>query len=68
VSIRSYFELTGDGTINVSVLNKQQQQAKTHTNKPLLIIAGPGSGKTFTLIERISYWKMIPGLISWVIL
>jgi len=55
VSIQSYFDLTGDGTMNVSILNKQQQKAKTHTNKPLLIIAGPGSGKTFTLIERISY-------------
>jgi DNA helicase-2/ATP-dependent DNA helicase PcrA len=41
--------------MNVSVLNKRQQKAKTHTNKPLLIIAGLGSGKTFSLIERISY-------------
>ena len=33
-----------------------QQQAAIHTTEgPLLIIAGPGSGKTFTLVERIYY-------------
>ena len=33
--------------------NPQQQQAIQTTEGPLLIIAGPGSGKTFTLVERI---------------
>ena len=33
--------------------NPQQQQAIHTTEGPLLIIAGPGSGKTFTLVERI---------------
>ena len=36
-----------------STPNPQQQQAIHTTEGPLLIIAGPGSGKTFTLIERI---------------
>ncbi len=33
--------------------NPQQQEAIRITEGPLLIIAGPGSGKTFTLVERI---------------
>ena len=35
--------------------NPQQQKAIHITEGPLLIIAGPGSGKTFTLVERIYY-------------
>lgn len=35
--------------------NKQQLEAILATDGPLLIIAGPGSGKTFTLVERIVY-------------
>ena len=33
----------------------QQQEVIEHTDGPLLIIAGPGSGKTFTLVERVIY-------------
>lgn len=33
--------------------NINQQEAIAHSKGPLLIIAGPGSGKTFTLVERI---------------
>jgi len=33
--------------------NKAQFEAINQTEGPVLIIAGPGSGKTFTLIERI---------------
>ncbi len=35
--------------------NPEQLQAITTTDGPLLIIAGPGSGKTFTLVERVVY-------------
>ena len=41
--------------ISTSVPNPQQQEAIRTTEGPLLIIAGPGSGKTFTLVERIYY-------------
>jgi DNA helicase-2/ATP-dependent DNA helicase PcrA len=36
-----------------SSLNPPQQQAVRTINGPVLIIAGPGSGKTHTLVERI---------------
>ena len=35
--------------------NPQQLQAILATEGLVLIIAGPGSGKTFTLVERIVY-------------
>ncbi|MYK95482.1 AAA family ATPase, partial [Candidatus Poribacteria bacterium] len=36
-------------------LNPSQQTAVTHTDGPLLIIAGPGSGKTRTVVHSIAY-------------
>jgi ATP-dependent DNA helicase UvrD/PcrA len=36
-------------------LNYEQKQAVTHTGSPLLVIAGPGSGKTRVIIERVMY-------------
>lgn len=37
----------------VSNLNEQQQQAALHSNGPLLVIAGAGTGKTKTIVHRI---------------
>ena len=36
-------------------LNPSQQKAVTHETGPLLIIAGPGSGKTRTVVHSIAY-------------
>ena len=33
----------------------QQQKVIQHTDGPLLVIAGPGSGKTSTLVGRIAH-------------
>ena len=37
------------------MLDKNQQKVVKHTEGPLLVIAGPGSGKTKTLVERSVY-------------
>ena len=34
-------------------LNKEQYKAAVHVNGPMLVLAGPGSGKTHLLVERI---------------
>lgn len=35
--------------------SKSQLQAITHGTGPMLVLAGPGSGKTFVMIQRIQY-------------
>ena len=46
--------MTGSAPLQ-SKANPQQLEAILATEGPVLIIAGPGSGKTFTLVERIVY-------------
>ncbi|MBC8311162.1 MAG: ATP-dependent helicase [Candidatus Marinimicrobia bacterium] len=36
-------------------LNSQQQKAKEHPAGPLLILAGAGTGKTTTIVQRMAY-------------
>ena len=36
-------------------LNDAQKEAVLATEGPVLVIAGPGTGKTFTLVKRLAY-------------
>jgi len=47
--------MSASATALQSKANPQQLEAILATDGPVLIIAGPGSGKTFTLVERIVY-------------
>ncbi|MYK97779.1 MAG: AAA family ATPase, partial [Gemmatimonadetes bacterium] len=48
-------EASEDATSMSGPLNEDQQKAVTHREGHLLIVAGPGTGKTHTLTHRMAY-------------
>ncbi len=60
-------QMTTRTPLNLDQLNDAQLEAVTHPDGPLLIVAGPGSGKTRVVTHRIA-WLIEQGVPPWRIL
>lgn len=49
----TYHLVRPDAAVSVPVLDEHQQRVVDHPGGPLLVLAGPGTGKTTTLVEAI---------------
>ena len=49
-------------SFNFGQVNDAQKEAVLTTEGPVLIIAGPGTGKTFTLVKRLAYLIVEKGI------
>jgi superfamily I DNA/RNA helicase/RecB family exonuclease len=54
VSSPTYHLVRPEVTVDVPTLDEQQQRVVDHRGGPLLVLAGPGTGKTTTLVEAIA--------------
>lgn len=49
-------------------LTDRQREAVTHVDGPLLVLAGPGSGKTRVITSRIAHMVRVVGIAPWNVL
>ncbi|MFA6298594.1 MAG: ATP-dependent DNA helicase [Nocardioides sp.] len=54
MSSPTYHLVRPEVTVDVPTLDEQQQRVVDHPGGPLLVLAGPGTGKTTTLVEAIA--------------
>ncbi len=52
-TVRYVLDRTPPSPVAVPVLDPEQQQVVDHRGGPLLVLAGPGTGKTTTLVEAV---------------